>query len=125
MVSCILAYRNVELAGDLLAYGGYYAVGLSFLAWILAISYRQQRQAWQFSLRAAETLYSGFRCSVYYVVVTLSVKPGYRVLSDESNLIAVSRSMAFDKKVYNTTMSQWGSEGFIDLENLLPTRPLL
>ncbi|MDD4004793.1 MAG: glycosyltransferase family 39 protein [Elusimicrobiaceae bacterium] len=36
--------------------------------------------------------------------VFMSVKPGYRVLSDETNLLGVSRSMLFEHTVQNPTM---------------------
>jgi hypothetical protein len=58
-------------------------------------------------------------------VIFLSVKPGFRVLSDETNLVAISKSMTFNKTVYNTTMGKSYYDIYWPINNELPKRPLL
>jgi hypothetical protein len=57
--------------------------------------------------------------------VFLSVKPAFRVLSDEANLVAISKSMAFNKTVYNTTMGMWYYDIYWPINSEVPKRPLL
>ncbi len=58
-------------------------------------------------------------------LIFLSVKPGFRILSDETNLVAVSKSMAFNKTVYNTTMGKSYYDIYWPINNELPKRPLM
>ncbi len=58
-------------------------------------------------------------------VVFISVKPGFRVLSDEANLAAISKSMVFNKTVYNTTMGKWYYDIYWPINNEIPKRPLM
>ncbi|MCH8209497.1 MAG: hypothetical protein IIA62_10670, partial [Nitrospinae bacterium] len=59
------------------------------------------------------------------LLVFFTVKPGYRVLSDETTLIAVSKSMALDQTIYNTMMGLWHQDSYIPIQNNIPRRPLL
>lgn len=58
-------------------------------------------------------------------VVFLSVKPEWRVLSDETNLISVSRSFLLDHTAQNITMGKGYYELFKVISAGTPTRPLL
>lgn len=59
------------------------------------------------------------------VMVFLSVKPYFRVLSDETNLLAVSKSMLLRHSVENITQAKWDQFEFFPLEVHLPKRPFL
>ncbi len=59
------------------------------------------------------------------VTVWISVVPGFRVLSDESNLISVSKSFYLSKQPLNVTMGMQSFEKFQMLASEIPKRPLL
>lgn len=58
-------------------------------------------------------------------LVFVSVPPEWRVLSDEANLISVSRSFVLNHKAENITMGKNYYDLFAALEVGTPTRPLL
>jgi hypothetical protein len=58
-------------------------------------------------------------------LIFLSVKPGFRVLSDETNLVAISKSMAFNKTIYNTTMGKSYYDIYWPINKEIPKRPLM
>lgn len=49
----------------------------------------------------------------------------FKTLSDETNLLAVSKSMFIDKSIYNTTMGKFYYQNFYGENFEIPTRPLL
>lgn len=58
-------------------------------------------------------------------VVFYSVPPGFRTLSDETNLLAVSKSMVYGHNIYNTTIGKFYFGNFYGIANEIPTRPLV
>ena len=58
------------------------------------------------------------------ILTVVSVKPEFRTLSDETNLLAVSKSMASNKTVYNVTMGKWYFDNFNGINFEVPKRPL-
>lgn len=59
------------------------------------------------------------------ICVFLSVDPTYHTLSDETDLIATSKSMFYDKTIYNSRMGKWHSGFYNSLFNDVPRRPIL
>lgn len=59
------------------------------------------------------------------IVVAASVPLRFTVLSDETNLVAVSKSLLFKHTTGNTTMGFWRFGNFYDISNEMPLRPLL
>lgn len=57
------------------------------------------------------------------VLIFLSVKPEFRVLSDETNLLAVSKSMLYEKRVDNVTMGKWYYSNFQQITREQEKRP--
>ncbi|WP_158631927.1 ArnT family glycosyltransferase [Chroococcidiopsis cubana] len=53
----------------------------------------------------------------------VSLSPDYRVLSDETNLLAVSKSMTYNKTIFNTTMGKWYYDNFHPIQQEIPIRP--
>lgn len=62
---------------------------------------------------------------VFACFVFLSVQPAFRVLSDETNLLSVSRSMLTGRTIENATMGWWNGFNFFAWNSLLPVRPFL
>jgi hypothetical protein len=58
-------------------------------------------------------------------IVFLSVKVGFKTLSDETNLISVSRSMLDDKTAYNTTTAKYYYGNLQPINRDIPKRPLV
>lgn len=58
-------------------------------------------------------------------IVFISMKPQLQILSDETNLLAVSKSMAYDRSVVNQTMGRFYYGNFYPIEDALEKRPLL
>jgi hypothetical protein len=57
--------------------------------------------------------------------IFLTTNPQLRVLSDETNLLGVSKSMAFQKTVDNPIMGLWYYDNYWTLEAALDKRPFL
>lgn len=59
------------------------------------------------------------------LMVVLSIEAGYLVLSDETNLIAVSKSIALNHTIENVTQGKWYYYQFHPLIQEIPKRPPL
>ena len=55
--------------------------------------------------------------------IFISLSPDYRVLSDETNLLAVSKSMTYNKTIFNTTMGKWYYDNFYPIQQEIEKRP--
>ena len=58
-------------------------------------------------------------------IVFLSVKVGFKTLSDETNLVSTSRSMLDDKTAYNTTTAKYYYGNLQPMNRDIPKRPLV
>lgn len=58
------------------------------------------------------------------ILVFVTIQHEFRVLTDETNLLAVSRSLAFSKTIDNATMGKWYYNQFYNLHVDLPKRPV-
>ena len=88
----------------LFIHGSYYLVGAMVLTWAYYLG--RYLKAGNFSLRKFFfRFWPGLAVAFgLTLLVFFTVKPGYRVLNDETTLIAVSKSMALDQTIYNTMM---------------------
>ena len=66
-----------------------------------------------------------FFCLLACALVFISVKPQCRILADETNLLAVSKSMTFEHRVDNVTMGTRYYGSFWPLNRETDKRPLL
>lgn len=64
-------------------------------------------------------------CLVLTLTVFIAVPPGYRVLSDETNLLSVSQSMHRDRSILNVTEAKSVHGHLQAINGGIPTRPLL
>ncbi len=64
-------------------------------------------------------------CLLLTLAVFIAVPPGYRVLSDETNLLSVSQSMHRDRSILNVTEAKSVHGSLQALNGGIPTRPLL
>ncbi|MGD9209903.1 MAG: hypothetical protein PVI90_03970, partial [Desulfobacteraceae bacterium] len=59
------------------------------------------------------------------LVVVFTVKTDYRTLSDETNLLSVSKSMTFAKNIKNITIGKYYYDNFKTLGSTIPKRPFV
>jgi len=106
------------------SYGGYYLIFLLFLLWAV-VCFRVVSN-FRTSARAFVKKYSlGFVfCLAMCAAIFASSPPAFRVLSDETNLAAVSKSMTYEKRTDNVTMGYWYYDNFKPLRRTTPKRPL-
>ncbi|MFI5362397.1 MAG: hypothetical protein ACHQ49_10540 [Elusimicrobiota bacterium] len=114
-----------ELATQVFVHTTYFVLLGVFLAWS-ALTIAHVKGIWSSwrSFLDSQVMALAVALAVT-AAVFVSVPPKFRVLSDETNLLGVSRSMLFDKTVYNRTESErWG--GNLDSVNGdLEKRPML
>jgi len=100
-------------------------MGILFTAWV--IFFVQAVEDSGVSVRAFLRNYGwGIFVSLLLTgFIFISVKPQFRLLSDETNLLSVSKSMAFNKTVENVTHGKWIDFNYHPLEKVLEKRPFL
>lgn len=89
----------------LLLHGAYYGMLLLFLTWIYTVV--EYLQSVQFSPTAFLRRYgAGILCCLLAVLaIEASVKPSFKTLSDETNLLVTSRALAFERTVAGQLMA--------------------
>jgi hypothetical protein len=121
----ITTLNDQKLMESFFVHSSYYFISAIVIFWIYFFTNFLKSIEFRFLLFIKE-YWVGITVSFILVgVIFLSVKPGFRVLSDETNLVAVSKSMAFNKTVYNTTMGKSYYDTYWPINNELPKRPLM
>ncbi len=64
-------------------------------------------------------------CLLMTGIIFVTAKPYFRVLCDETNLLAVSKSMLYEKKVDNSTMGEWYYNNYYSFSKEQEKRPFL
>jgi hypothetical protein len=64
-------------------------------------------------------------CAALTIVLQLAVPTQFRVLSDEANLVSISKSMLFERKVDKVTEGYWYHENFHPIGRSIDRRPLM
>jgi len=103
----------------------YYCVFTLFIFWaVLMVNYAHRKEADLPSL--LKRFGGGFAFSLLIaVVIFVSAKPYFRVLSDEANLLSVSKSMVYEKTIDNVTMGSYYFFNYHPISRVEPIRPLL
>lgn len=89
-------------AGRFLSFGGYWVMLALALGWAALLAGRLRGWLPLLRANAAGLLFSLAVASSLFLVV----KPEFRILADEANLLGVSRSMAFERRTDNVTMAK-------------------
>lgn len=114
-----------KLMESLFVNSSYYFISAIVIIWVNFFAISLKSIEFRF-LNFIKKYWVGITVASFLVgFVFLSVKPGFRVLSDETNLVAISKSMVFNKTIYNTTMGKWYHDIYWPLNNELPKRPLM
>jgi len=103
-----------------------YFIMLSLIAtfFILNIIYIQNKKIDVLNLIKSHSLELGFLLGVT-LLVYISVEPELRVYSDESNLAAIAKAMAYDNEVFNSTMGNYYYQEYRSISDVVPKRPLV
>jgi len=110
---------------DIFSYGSYYIAGLLIVVWIVQTSL--VLKAGRFSLQGLlKKHWIGILVALVLTsFVFSSVKVGFKTLSDETNLLSVSRSMLSNKTVFNCTMGTYYYGNLTPIRQELPVRPFV
>ncbi len=102
----------------------YYFFVVLFLLWISAIIVYLKRNKDKIS-ELIKTNRTGLLLSLFItIIIFTSVPCGLKVLADESNVMSVSKSMVFQKKVGNVLEGLWYYNNFYPLGEEIELRPL-
>lgn len=122
-----IAYPIIErdLLPEAFGNSAYFLMFALSLVWALSLAFVKRR--FQFSVRQFLIQNKVILCvaALLTLCVAVSVPGGFKVLSDETNLLSVSQSMFYKKTIYNTTLGKFYYGNFNALNSPIPTRPLL
>lgn len=109
---------------DALVNGSYYVMlALTACSTAVFLTYIPWRDIW--SVHRKELWWSMAVGIGFTLLLFKACPPDYRVLSDETNLLSVSRSMLRNRTIHNTTMANYYLDFFKELRQVLDKRPLL
>jgi hypothetical protein len=124
---CLLVYSliNRKNVKDLFYWTSYYFIFLLMIVW--AVQTVLFLKGVQFSLKLLLKKYwPGILLAlVLTVMVFASVHVRFKTLSDETNLLAISRAMTNDKACFNATMGKYYYGNLNDINYEVPKRPLV
>ncbi len=103
----------------------YYIILFLFLIWSYYFFNLLIKKIITSDIKSKNIIYSLIISVLFTTVVYLSVPSRFRVLSDETNLLGVARSMTYDHSVYNQTMTKQYYDNVTVIGNELEKRPLL
>jgi hypothetical protein len=105
--------------------GSYYVIFALVLTWALTLLKTFPLSTTKF-LTALRLHKSAIILTFFISIINvLSVPPTYRVLSDETNLLSVAKTMTFEKRVDNVTQGKWYYGMFWPIERSIEKRPFL
>ena len=121
----IVTYFNRELAKAGLSYAGYYAMLLLFVLWVITLVQCAASRKFDFRAALRSCTPALIACLILTSVIFVSAGPRFRVLSDETNLASVAKSMLYEKRADNVTMGLWYYDMFFPLVRIVEKRPLM
>jgi len=121
----IITYLKPKLTEWLFSYTSYYIILVLIVSWVLALIY--SFYTFRPDIRLFLKKYGrGILFSLLVaVIVFVSVPPFFRVLSDETSLAAVSKSMIYERRVDNVAMGVWSCGWFFPIARAMEKRPLV
>lgn len=119
------SFIKKEWARAAFSYGGYYIIFVMVLLWALflawAAKYYKINAKGFFKSNLPGIIAAGVLC----VITAIAVKPSFKVLCDEANLLSVSKSMFYEKKTDNVTMGKWYYDNYYPFNIETEKRPML
>jgi len=121
----VMILRNSTATRDFFATGGYYLIFLLSLLWSITLL-----RCWRhYKPDVRAFMKSNWPGIIFTIILTavvfISVKPEFRILSDETNLLAVSKSLVYEKRTDNIITGKWYYDNFYPHIRDVEKRPLL
>ena len=110
---------------DLFIHYSYYLMWGVCLVWVWVCSRTVLANEERIISKLQSARWSLLFIFIFTFAAFLNAHPSLRVLADQTNLLAVAKSMTFEKTVRMPTEGTWGFENFRVLTWEIPTRPLL
>jgi hypothetical protein len=120
----LLPFIDYTLGQKIFSYGGYYLILSISIFWIITITQTISYHRLSFKDFIKKYGKGTLLSLIITVIIFTSVKCYFRVLSDETNLACVSKSMTYERRTDNITMGKWYYDNFYPIKRLTPTRPL-
>lgn len=116
---------GVSATRFIFAITGYYLILALVLLWVITLAQCLMRYKPNVA-GFIRTYRNGFiLCLVLVCIVFISIRPMFRVLSDETNILALSKAMLYEKKADNVIMGRWYYDNFYPTRRIVEQRPLL
>lgn len=103
----------------------YYGITLLIFAWIYALLRLLQSLHFDVVYYLKSHRIGILSCFALCFMVSKSIKPQLRVLSDETNLLSVSHSLLQKKNFSNSTMGKYYYDRYHSISDKSPIRPIL
>jgi hypothetical protein len=104
----------------------YYILGLLVLSWCITLYHFSQQERFSLKQWLKENFSGLIIILLLSVIVFISVKPQFRILNDEINLVAISRSLFYEKRVDVAAQTDFYALEYIySLGHKLANKPLL
>ena len=121
----IWSLKSKDSMRMLFAHTSYYIISLLLLVWVFQTTILLRTLSFSLT-RLLRDYWPGILAALVLTsLVFVSVKVGLKTLSDETNLLSVSRSMATNKTVFNATMAKFYYGNLNPINNEIENRPLV
>jgi len=121
----VSTFFNRHLMKILFSYTAYYLIFILFIIWGITLA----RCIFIYKPDIRQFLKKNFPGILLALVLTtvifISVESSMRVLSDQANLLSISRTMTYEGRADNVTMGKWYYDMFYPIARQTPIRPLL
>ncbi|HTL48831.1 MAG TPA: glycosyltransferase family 39 protein [Verrucomicrobiae bacterium] len=117
--------HNPDFMRECFLGGSFYCMALLVLGW--TVVFKEWWDARRPDMRGFLREYGAglLFCGALTAVIFVSVHSYFRVLSDEANLLSVSRSMTFQRSVHNVIQGKWTFYNLRPYEFIYEKRPFL
>lgn len=119
----VSSYSKVTMK-EFFAQGSYYIITFIFVLWIYHAITWARKNEFKLDQFTKRNIVGIVLSLLLTIVVFKSVEVGFKTLSDETNLLAVSKSMELEKTIYNVTSGKFYYWNFHSTNRELPIRPL-
>ena len=116
---------NVHIRQELFRVTSYYFIFLSFFIWLALVISDITFKKEHFIKFLKDNILAISISAALIIIVIISVGGHFRVLSDETNMIGLSKSMFYNRTVENSIKGIWYYNVYHSLQNILDKRPNL
>ena len=121
----IYSLTSREVMVDLFTYTSYYLIFLLVILWVVQTVLFLKNLNFSLKLLLKKYWLGILTAFILTSLVFASVRVRFKTLSDETNLLSISRSMLNDKTIVNSTMGKFYYNNLNTLNSEIPKRPLI